>query len=220
MHLLCRFGRGRADGRPWPPRQFPHGAGGAHLKPGRQGAGRRRRAPPAFGAGQALFARHDALQSARGHFSPELWRVWMRRGVRPAFCRHPGRIAQRELDETCAQLREAGISLSFTSRRCPAPWPPGEAGTGCPCAAAPGAHRVLEPWPAGAARRPGPGGGARRGYLCGGLRPAALPAPTAGPAPQVRPCRREKPRAEKRPCALQRRGVLVMPPERGRRLGR
>lgn len=140
--------------------------------------------PTGFGAGQALFARHDALQSARGHFSPELLaRLDECVVFGPLSAGALERIAQRELDETCAQLREAGISLSYEP-----PVPGALAALAKPELGARALRRlvrtrVLEPLallePPGAPARVAVHGGDICVEACG---PQPVPAPTAGPA--------------------------------------
>ena len=140
--------------------------------------------PTGFGAGQALFARHDALQSARGHFSPELLaRLDECVVFGPLSAGALERIAQRELDETCAQLREAGISLSYEP-----PVPGALAALAKPELGARALRRlvrtrVLEPLallePPGAPARVAVRGGDICVEACG---PQPVPAPTAGPA--------------------------------------
>ena len=93
------------------------------------------------------------------------------------------RIAQRELDETCAQLREAGISLSYEP-----PVPGALAALAKPELGARALRRlvrtrVLEPLallePPGAPARVAVRGGDICVEACG---PQPVPAPTAGPA--------------------------------------
>ena len=140
--------------------------------------------PTGFGAGQALFARHDALQSARGHFSPELLaRLDECVVFGPLSAGALERIAQRELDETCAQLHEAGISLSYEP-----PVPGALAALAKPELGARALRRlvrtrVLEPLallePPGTPARVAVHGGDICVEACG---PQPVPAPTAGPA--------------------------------------
>ena len=70
-----------------------------------------------------------------GIFRPSFWRGWMSAWCSARFLPSAmERIAQRELDETCGQLREAGVALSYE--------PAVPAAPGCPCKAGAGRPRA------------------------------------------------------------------------------